>query len=119
MFEKRRERRARSYLTGIAVFNKRFSTADCLIRNLSQNGARLEFWNTPLIPVEFELIIPRRGATRRATIIWQRDLVMGLFLKQKREGDVIPIEMARALKTLRDERETLLRRIADLTEGSI
>ncbi len=41
--ERRESDRRRTYLCGRITFNDRVSTMDCLIRNLSRNGAMLEF----------------------------------------------------------------------------
>ena len=50
MEERRRYQRLRTYLGARAVFNRRASTVDCLIRNLSEDGARIDFAEGVAIP---------------------------------------------------------------------
>lgn len=78
--ERRKEQRLRALLGGHVVMNNKFSTVDCLVRNLAEHGARLKFGGTPWLPEEFELKIDGRNETRKARKIWMRDGEMGVSL---------------------------------------
>ena len=78
MSERRREMRRRTYLAGQLAFNDRYSTMDCLVRNLSQDGAKLSFAHPPMIPGEFDLRVVKKGDGRRARVVWQVDLEAGV-----------------------------------------
>lgn len=78
MSERRREMRRRTYLAGQLAFNDRYSTMDCLVRNLSQDGAKLTFAHPPMIPSEFDLTVVKKGDSRRARVVWQVDLEAGV-----------------------------------------
>ncbi|WP_333825590.1 PilZ domain-containing protein [Pinisolibacter sp.] len=76
--ERRREKRMRSLLGGHVVMNNKYSTVDCLVRNITDRGARLHFGDTPYLPQEFELRIDGRNDKRRVRKIWSRDGEMGV-----------------------------------------
>ncbi len=78
--ERRRETRLRALLGGHVVMNNKYSTVDCLVRNLGDHGARLHFGGTPWLPEEFELKIDGRNAPRKARKVWMRDGAMGVSL---------------------------------------
>lgn len=68
MKDQRRSNRRRTYLAGRIVFNGRASTMDCLVRNLSRNGAMLEFYGSVIPHHEVDLCILRRGESRRRAL---------------------------------------------------
>jgi hypothetical protein len=117
MQERREFKRGRTYLGGRLAFNKQYCTIDCLVRNMSQNGAKLVFESTALLPGEFDLLLPQKGETRRARVIWRRQDEAGVSFPQAaaRQG-VVSIETARRIKKLETDRAALQARVAELTE---
>ena len=87
MQNQRKEHRRRTYLGAKAVFNKGYFSAPCLVRDLSNNGAKIEFAHPTLLPSEFELTISQTGAHRRARLVWQQQqMSFGVsFLGESRE----------------------------------
>jgi hypothetical protein len=71
MTERRKVRRRRSYLGGRIVFNNGMSTIDCLIRDISPEGARLVVHDAYAIPDRFELLITVRGERFKAMKVWR------------------------------------------------
>ena len=63
--------RIRSLLRARAIFNNGGSTIDCVIKNFSDDGARLEIGDVVALPAEFDLSVPHKGRTFRANIIWR------------------------------------------------
>lgn len=116
MQERRAVHRDRTYLVGQVAYNDRQSTMNCLVRNFSQDGAKIAFAHTALIPSEFEVVIPKKGESRRARIIWQDDGEAGVAFLQAESPSVISIESARRIRKLQTERDTLASRVAHLTE---
>ena len=51
---------------------------DCVIRNTSDGGARLQFDAVVALPAEFKLQIGASGVTRPVTLAWQRGLTAGV-----------------------------------------
>ncbi len=119
MFDRRREHRNRTYLGSQIAFNNRWSTIDGLVRNMSQSGARIEFADPVFVPDEFELVIPLKGHSRRARIVWREAKALGISFLDPDDGKVIPIEVARQIRKLKAERDTLAQRVRDLSEPGI
>lgn len=78
MQERRTAQRKRSFLKGTAYFNNRQSSMDCVVRDFSDTGARLEFGGPVTLPDVIELHIPSRDETVRAQIRWRSDLEIGV-----------------------------------------
>lgn len=116
MQERRSFHRGRTYLSGRIIFNNRFSTMDCLVRNMSQSGAKLIISSTVMVPVEFDLLVHNKGDSRRARLIWRSDTEMGIALIPAGGGSVVSIETARRIRTLEANRDALAKRVAELSE---
>lgn len=119
MQDRRKEQRGRTFLGSAVAFNNRCSTVDCSVRNLSENGARLEFAHAVLIPNEFDVMIRQKGSIRRARLVWRRELAAGVAFMASETGAGVSIETARQIRKLETEREALARRVAALSEPAI
>jgi len=71
MIERRTAPRQKSFLRGCLYFNNRRSSADCLIRDISESGARLIFSGTVAIPDMADLYIPQKEQTLRVHVQWR------------------------------------------------
>src|SRR5208283_3109125 len=78
MAERRRATRQKSFLRGCVYFNKRRGAVDCLIREISDEGARIIFSDTVNVPDVVELYIPQKEQTVRARVQWRHGDVIGL-----------------------------------------
>jgi hypothetical protein len=78
MGERRRSVRNRSFLRGCLYFNKRRGSLDCLIRDLSDSGARIIFSDSVSVPDVVELYIPQKERTVRARVQWRHGYEIGL-----------------------------------------
>jgi PilZ domain len=78
MAERRGMPRQKSFLRGCIYFNNRRSVLDCLIRDLTEDGARIIFSHTVNVPDVVELYIPQREQTVRAHVKWRRGDDIGL-----------------------------------------
>jgi PilZ domain len=78
MAERRRVVRQKSFLRGCVYFNNRRSAFDCLIRDLSDKGARVVFSETLSVPDMVELYIPQKEQTVRAHVEWRHGGEVGL-----------------------------------------
>lgn len=118
MDDKRSATRVRSFLKGRVVFNNRMSSMDCIIRNISGTGAKLEIGAALAIPDVFELHIPQRGETLRAHLKWRRGEEVGVtFGEAPAARDAGPDVMAR-LKQLEAENAHLRQLLADRQAGN-
>lgn len=78
MSERRSRQRQKSFLQGFVNFDKRRGAIGCLVRDLSEDGARIILSETVTIPDVVELHIPQRGQTHRAHVQWRRGDEIGL-----------------------------------------
>jgi PilZ domain-containing protein len=78
MAERRHAQRKKSFLRGCVYFNKRRGAMDCLIRDLSEAGARIIFSSAVNVPDVVELYIPQKEETIRARVKWRHGDEVGL-----------------------------------------
>jgi two-component system, OmpR family, response regulator len=76
--ELRGSARSRAVLRGRIVFNNRFSTMDCVVRDISPTGARLQLAGGEVLPPVFELSLPLRSRHHQAEIVWRRGKECGV-----------------------------------------
>jgi hypothetical protein len=123
MQERRKQPRSRTYFGGQVVYDQRYCATDCLIRNLSQDGARLVFAGPAIIPMEFDLVIRQRGHSRRVQLVWRKEADVGVkFLHRHAETSIeasIAIEAAQKISALKAQNSTLVRRVSELSESTI
>lgn len=82
MDERRHTPRHRTFLQGRVFYNSRRQSADCIIRELTDDGARLSFTDPVALPHAFELHIPNRDQTIRVEIAWNHGTDVGVsFVK--------------------------------------
>ena len=67
----RKAARQKSFLRGMINVNNGRSTFDCLIRDISPEGARLVFSSTVSIPDAFDLYIPQKEQTLSVRVTWR------------------------------------------------
>ncbi|MEH3116316.1 MAG: PilZ domain-containing protein [Methylorubrum populi] len=101
--ERRQEVRKRTFLKGRILFNKGASSMDCLVRDFSEAGARLELSQTNALPDAFDLYIPQKEATLRSNLRWRRDDAVGVAFEAQQQPAAPEPPVA-----------ALLRRIAEL-----
>jgi len=78
MSERRRSSRQKAFLKGRIFFNNRCSSIDCLIRDISEQGAKLIFSSTVATPDIVELHVPSRDEWYRARIEWRTGEEVGV-----------------------------------------
>jgi len=77
MGERRGHRRQKSFLHGFVYFDKRRGVMSYLVRDLSDDGARIVFSQSITLPEKVNLHIPQRDKTFRAKVKWRRGDEMG------------------------------------------
>jgi hypothetical protein len=76
MSERRKLPRMRALKGAKIVFNHRWSTIDCTVRNLTKIGCCLQVANPVGIPDEFELEFD--STTRPCHVIWRKEGRLGV-----------------------------------------
>jgi PilZ domain len=99
VLERRQYQRNRVYYGGMLAFNARNSTLDCVVRNFSQRGAKIEFENSAMLPDRVDFEVARRGLSCLARLVWRDQNAAGLMFSEEREmGDVVSLDWARKLR---------------------
>jgi hypothetical protein len=99
VLERRQHPRNRVYYGGMVAFNARNSTLDCLVRNFSPRGAKIEFENSAILPDRIDFEVERRGLSCLARLVWRDQNTAGLMFSEEREmGDVVPLDWVRKLR---------------------
>jgi hypothetical protein len=113
MAERRVAPRQKSFLRGCIYFNNRRSVLDCLIRDLTDEGARIIFSHAVNVPDIVELYIPQREQTLRAHVKWRRGDDVGLdFTDLEATGSAAPQDAELAKRVAQLEAEVVaLKRI--------
>jgi GGDEF domain-containing protein len=75
---RRSERRHRVFKRGRIIFGDGFSTIDCMIRDLSQRGARISVEDQLSVPSRFSFAVLDSGEVYIAARRWQRGRSIGL-----------------------------------------
>lgn len=93
MIERRALPRQKTFIKGRLYFNNRLNSTDCIIRDVTEKGARLEVPESVAIPDAFELYVPNRHEQFQARVEWRRGGTVGVALsaesasKRKAEGE--------------------------------
>jgi hypothetical protein len=117
--ERRLLSRQKSFLQGRIYFNNRRSSADCLVRDYSEQGARLKFPESTTVPDAIELFIPNREEMNRARVIWRNGNEMGVSFGEDIQSPSITPEAAQGdlptrVYKLEGEIATLKRIVSEL-----
>ena len=76
--ERRTRSRHRVLKGAIIRFNKGYGALECVVRNFSENGAKLAFGDTTGVPNRFELKVAGEGQTRDAELRWRLPQAVGI-----------------------------------------
>src|SRR3712207_3558170 len=97
--DQRRSPRLRVLMAAKISFNHGHSSLDCLVRNISEVGARISASDAVALPDEFELSIPQKNATFRAHMVWRRSDDIGVSFSDLPPPEVKePLEGEAALR---------------------
>ena len=115
MSERRRLFRNRVYYGGLIAFNARHSTLQCVVRNFSPFGAKIEGESLEILPDELEFAVPRKGLSCVARLTWRGRNAAGLVFEGSGEANrVIPMAWARKLRATERTNKQLQARIEQL-----
>ena len=84
--EHRTATRSRSVLKAQIRYNSGLMSAPCVVRDISETGARLELAGDLALPDQFDLHIDKKNATRPALVRWQRAREFGVVFEDAAEA---------------------------------
>ena len=114
MSERRNAARQKSFLQGRMFFNNGRAAIDCLVRDLSADGAKLIFTETGSIPNTVDLHIPQKDQTLRAHVQWRSDREVGVAFENERERAAGTSDLAHRVEQLEADVSALKRLIKRL-----
>ncbi|BBB99515.1 ribosomal protein L19 [Bradyrhizobium japonicum] len=81
MQDRRQSVRDKVFFGAVAEINERGSTMDCVVRNISEGGACVEFGDAVHLPEELNLSVARKGRSFLARLIWRQANKVGLAFR--------------------------------------
>ncbi|MCG6857914.1 MAG: hypothetical protein LJE67_07590 [Salaquimonas sp.] len=82
--ERRGSQRHRVLKSGLAAYNKHYSTLPCVMRNESETGARLNFDDLASVPIAFTLHVGVDGYQVECERVWREGKACGVkFVSEK------------------------------------
>jgi hypothetical protein len=113
MLDRRQSARDKVIYGGVAEIGERGGSRDCVVRNISDRGASVEFSNVIKLPKEqMSLTIAKKGRSFLAKIIWWRDNFVGVAFSSETELPVSDLE--ERLRKSEKKKKQLQRRINEL-----
>jgi hypothetical protein len=107
--------RSKAFLKATIRFQNRNVTLDCVVRNMSLSGARLEIGQTFALPAEFELEVPQRGVVFQCALKWRNEHAAGVkFKDSESQTTSLSTRSMATLDELQQENAELRREVAFL-----
>ena len=114
MLDRRESVRNKVMYGGVAEIGERGTTRDCIVRNISDRGATIEFSNVVTLPKEqISLRIARKGRSFLAKVIWWRDNFVGVAFRAETPAEPVS-DLAERLRKSEIKKRQLQRRIQEL-----
>src|SRR5260221_14321037 len=114
MLDRRQTPRDKVIYGGVAEIGERGATRDCIVRNISDRGATLEFSNVVKLPKEqMSLRIARKGRSFLAKVIWWRDNFVGVAFRAESPAEPVS-DLEERLRKSEIKKRQLQRRIQEL-----
>jgi hypothetical protein len=113
MLDRRQSTRDKVIYGGVAEIGEAGATRDCIVRNISKDGASIEFSNVVQLPKEkMALTIARKGRSFLAKVIWWRDNFVGVAFSSETPYPVSDLE--ERLRKSEKKKRQLQQRIKEL-----
>ena len=114
MLDRRQNARNKVMYGGVAEIGEDGATRDCIVRNISERGATVEFSNVFKLPREqMSLRIARKGRSFLAKVIWWRDNFVGVAFRAESPAEPVS-DLEERLRKSEIKKRQLQRRIQEL-----
>jgi PilZ domain len=115
MLDRRQSARDKVIYGGVAEADEHGTTTDCLVRNISEQGASLEFSSAVKLPKgQISLTIARKGRSFLAKIIWWRDNFIGVAFSGATRSELPASDLEERLRKSELKKRQLQRQIKEL-----
>jgi hypothetical protein len=113
MLERRQSVREKVLYGGVADINERGTTTNCVVRNISEQGACVEIDPMARLPDQWNLTIARKGRSYLARLIWRQANKVGLAFRMM-TSDAPVSDLDERLRRSEIKKRQLQRRINEL-----
>ena len=114
MRDRRESARDKVIYGGVAELDERGATRECIVRNISDKGASVEFSNVVNLPREqMSLRVARKGRSFLAKVVWWRDNFVGLAFKAEAPSEPVS-DLEERLRKSEIKKRQLQRKIKEL-----
>ncbi|KRQ92760.1 pilus assembly protein PilZ [Bradyrhizobium jicamae] len=114
MQDRRESVRDKVMYGGVAEIGERGATRECIVRNISDRGATIEFSNDVQLPREqLSLRIARKGRSFLAKVIWWRDNFVGVAFRAESPAEPVS-DIEERLRKSEIKKRQLQRQIDEL-----
>ena len=114
MHDRRESVRDKVMFGGVAEIGEHGTTRECIVRNISDKGATIEFSNVVELPKEqLSLRIARKGRSFMAKVVWWRDNFVGVAFRAESPSEPVS-DLEERLRKSEIKKRQLQRRIKEL-----
>ena len=114
MLDRRESVRDKVMYGGVAEIGERGATRECIVRNISDHGATIEFSDDIQLPKEqLSLRIARKGRSFLAKVIWWRDNFVGVAFRAESPAEPVS-DIEERLRRSEIKKRQLQRQIDEL-----
>jgi PilZ domain len=115
MLDRRESVRDKVVYGGVAEIGENGATRECVVRNISEKGANIEFSNVIRLPKrQMSLTIARKGRSFLAKVIWWRDNFVGVAFSSETSSELPVSDLEARLRKSEQKKRQLQRRIREL-----
>jgi hypothetical protein len=115
MLDRRESVRDKVVYGGVAEIDEHGAKRDCVVRNISEKGAHIEFSNVVRLPrQQLSLTIARKGRSFLAKVIWWRDNFVGVAFSSETSSELPVSDLEARLRKSEQKKRQLQRRIREL-----
>ena len=114
MRDRRENARDKLIYGGVAEIGENGASRECIVRNISDKGASVEFSNVVNLPKkQMSLRIARKGRSFLARVIWWRDNFVGVAFRAETPAEPVS-DLEERLRKSEIKKRQLQRKIDDL-----
>jgi hypothetical protein len=116
MRDRRESVRDKVMYGGVAEIGDHGTTRECIVRNISDHGATIEFSNVDQLPREqLSLRVARKGRSFLAKVVWWRDNFVGVAFRAESPAEPVS-DLEERLRQSEIKKRQLQRRINELLD---
>jgi hypothetical protein len=111
-------RQNKVFFRGFVYFDSNLTAVDCVVRDISETGARLQF-ATPQVVTDFlDLHIPIKGQSFHAKVRWRDGVEIGVAFHETKRAETGDVSIDRRVDRLEAEMSALRQVVGHLQKSA-